>query len=107
MDARKVVVFLAAIVCASFAWGSPEVPDWENQQVVGINKLDPYAWHWLFTADGAALRGGADDTPLHFSLNGVWDFLWAPDPASRPQGFEAPGYGLAGWDQIKPLELLC
>jgi beta-galactosidase len=100
MDARKVVVFLAATVCGSVAWGSPEVPDWENQQVVGINKLDPYAWHWLFTDDGAALRGGADDTPLHFSLNGVWDFLWAPDPASRPQGFEAPGYDLAGWDQI-------
>lgn len=100
MNARKVAIFLAASLCWSSAWGSPEVPDWENQHVVGINKLDPYAWHLLFKDDAAALRGGGGETPLHQSLNGIWDFRWAPEPDSRPRGFEAPNYGLEGWDQI-------
>ena len=30
-----------------------------------------------------------------------WKFKWSKDPASRPVGFEKPGYDVSGWETIK------
>jgi len=33
--------------------------------------------------------------------DGDWKFKWSKDPASRPVGFERPGYDVSGWETIK------
>lgn len=66
------------------------VPDWENPEVIGINKL-PYH---------ATLELPSISHPEQVSLNGKWKFKWSKDPDSRPVGFEAVDYDTSGWDNI-------
>lgn len=66
--------------------------DWENPEIVGINKEQPHANLFLST-DKAT-------NPNIISLNGVWKFNWAPDPQSRPENFYSLGYDTASWNTI-------
>lgn len=66
--------------------------DWENENVVGINKL-PYHSTLILPS----LRDG-DSRWL--SLDGVWRFKWSPDPKQRPADFYRGGFDSAGWDYI-------
>ena len=68
------------------------VPDWENPEVIGINKEKPHATLYL----------GADkaNSPNVVSLNGVWKFKWSPDPQSRPVNFFSESYPTKDWDDI-------
>ena len=55
--------------------------DWENPQVVAINKEPPHCTAVLYPDETAALAGG--DSPYYRSLNGDWSFHWASRPADR------------------------
>lgn len=68
------------------------VPDWENQDVIGINKL-PYH----VTLGNPSTHS---TNPQITYLDGTWKFHWSPDPDSRPSGFFEPGYDVSGWDDI-------
>lgn len=68
------------------------VPDWENPEVLGINKENPHAT--LYHADDKA------GNPNVMSLNGVWKFHWSPDPQSRPVDFFSENYSTKDWDNI-------
>ena len=72
--------------------GSP-AHDWENQQVVGINKL-PYHASLTLPSERA----------LHaewLSLDGTWKFHWARNPDERPADFYLQGYDISGWPDIQ------
>ena len=66
--------------------------DWENPQVIGINKL-PY--HATLT-----LPSLQHECPEIQSLNGEWAFHWSRNPEERPVGFEAEDYDVGAWDKI-------
>ncbi|MDE6340758.1 MAG: DUF4981 domain-containing protein [Muribaculaceae bacterium] len=66
--------------------------DWENPLVVGINKLPYHAT--------LGLPSGHAERTDRVSLDGEWSFRWSADPDSRPEGFEAEGYDVSGWDRI-------
>ena len=68
------------------------VPDWENQQVIGINKL-PY--HATLT-----LPSERKEHEEWMSLDGVWRFHWAKDPESRPIDFWQKEYDASDWSEI-------
>ncbi|MFY9152842.1 MAG: glycoside hydrolase family 2 TIM barrel-domain containing protein [Prolixibacteraceae bacterium] len=72
--------------------GAQLVPDWENPEVIGINKGEPHAT--LYLAEEKA------DNPNIISLNGVWKFHWSPDPQSRPIDFFSENYSTKEWDNI-------
>ncbi|MCH5233709.1 MAG: DUF4981 domain-containing protein [Muribaculaceae bacterium] len=65
-------------------------PDWENPEIIGINKL-PYH---------TTLALPSKDYPEKRSLDGKWLFKWSKDPESRPMGFEKPRYDSSLWDTI-------
>lgn len=65
-----------------------EAPDWENEQVTGINKEAPRA----------AVLPAPDRT---LSLNGPWKFRFSMTPAERPADFYKPSYSVSSWDTIK------
>ncbi len=75
-------------------------PDWENEQVIGINKLPPRATSFPFPDRGSAIKGTRHDTPWFESLNGDWKFRWSRDPDSRPTDFWRADYDVSGWDTI-------
>ena len=69
-----------------------QTPDWENPQVVGINKR---AYHATLTRPSERATH-----PEWLSLDGRWRFHWAKDPESRPADFYRLDYDVSGWDEI-------
>lgn len=83
--------------------------DWENEAVIGINKLPGHVTMVPYPSV-AALK--ADKTYMdkpwltpkssdYISLNGTWKFNWVKQPSERPAGFYKPGYDVSGWDDIE------
>lgn len=69
-----------------------ESADWENPQVIGINKLPYHATLML-----PSLQHECQEI---LSLNGEWSFHWSRNPEERPAGFEAEDYDVSTWDKI-------
>ncbi len=91
----------------------PELPvqdNWENENVIGVNKLDghatfmPYANTKALRADKARYEKPWLDPQgaMWQSLNGVWQFSWVSAPKSRPgeADFYADNADVSAWDTI-------
>ena len=68
------------------------IQDWENPQVIGINKLPYHATLQLPSKE--------KECKEIVSLDGEWFFKWAKNPYERPVGFEALDYDVSQWDKI-------
>lgn len=66
--------------------------EWEDPQVIGINKEDYHTSLLLPSAKAEA--------SWIVSLNGKWKFHWSKDPDHRPTDFYKSEYDVAGWDDI-------
>lgn len=75
--------------------------DWENPEVVGINRAPAHATAVPYPSVALALAGERMDSPWVRLLNGEWQFHWAPTPADAPEGFEQVAYDASGWDAIE------
>ena len=62
------------------------------------NRLAPCSDHRWYESWEEAYEG--KEMRLRHSLNGVWRFLWAPNPAAVPEGFEKPEFSCQGWQEI-------
>jgi len=67
--------------------------DWENPQVLGINKL-PYH-------STLQLPSKEKDCKEIVSLDGMWSFHWSKDPDERPVDFYKTEYDVSSWDKIQ------
>ena len=88
---KKTIFFLMLLICGSLS--AQEHHDWEDQQVVGINKLDYHATLTLPSERGRHAEW--------FSLDGIWKFRWSKDPESRPHDFWQSGYDCSSWNEIE------
>src|ERR1035437_2582217 len=75
-----------------YAQNGSKVFDWENPDVVGINKENPHATLYLPTEKR--------NNKQIVSLNGSWKFKWSPDPDSRPVDFYKSDYSVKSWTNI-------
>jgi beta-galactosidase len=101
-----VVLLLAAAGLAAGNDGarpdeSPEVCNWENLEVLQVNREPPRASFVAYPSARDALAREPDDSPWRQSLDGMWRFWWVRKPAERPPGFFEPGYDDSGWDLIQ------
>ena len=71
---------------------APDAPDWENPNVISINK-EPYH----ATLDLPCDLYYRDDV---LTLDGRWKFNWAPDPQSRPEEFYREDYDCTNWADV-------
>jgi len=105
-------LFLSALaVCANadkalegFLYKQMSAPDgteWQNPEMLSLNKLQPRAHVFPFADASAALRVLPEGSKYYQSLDGTWKFRWSPNPEERPKGFADPSYDTAGWDDIK------
>ena len=84
---------LIVAVVTAFALDLPAQPhDWENPQVVGINKLPYHA-----TLQLPSLEKQCQEI---VSLDGQWRFHWSPCPERRPKEFWRTDYDVSQWDFI-------
>ena len=93
----------AAVLMTGASLGGQATPqnDWENPQVVGINKLEPHATLIPFPDRAAALTRDPGRSSFIQTLNGRWKFHWSPNPDSRPRAFHQETVDAGGWVEIE------
>lgn len=88
---RKVAIAML-FLAFGIAGQAQEVNDWENPQVLGINK-EPY--HATLTLPSRRYECGEC-----VSLDGMWKFRWYPRPEQRETEFFSKDYDVSAWDDI-------
>ena len=74
--------------------------DWENFDVLHINRLPSAATFMGYPTRELAQRNECDRSPWVVSLNGTWKFHYTPRSDQRPMDFWRKGYDLSGWNEI-------
>lgn len=95
----KVLIFIFLLVTAST--GFCQKLDWENEQLVEINKLAPRASFTPFESIVKMLEGDRSASSYFIDLNGEWDFNWVKNPAGRSHKFYKIDYLTDHWDKIQ------
>jgi beta-galactosidase len=103
-------LFLSSIVLAScnhysdysnIPWEEQENPPWENPKVNEINRQMPRARFIPFANVEQARSEDKWKSPMIQSLNGMWKFHLAQNPAERPYWFFKDDFDTRNWDEIK------
>jgi beta-galactosidase len=76
------------------------VPDWENPELIGLNKEPPHCTLMPYPDTKTALVGKREVSPFYKSLNGTWKFNWVRKPGHRPKDFYRLDYDVSGWNDI-------
>jgi beta-galactosidase len=104
-------VLLAAACALAARADEAAAPDWENPLVFARNKLPARCAAWPCPDAAAARAATYEKAAWVRSLNGLWDFHWAPEPAQRstnysakipvPSCWEFQGYGVPLYSNSK------
>ncbi len=73
----------------------------ENHQINGINKEKPRPNAFPFQHESLAINNNPKLAGNFLSLNGLWKFHCACNPASRPKMFYSESFDVSQWDNIK------
>ncbi|NIP26878.1 MAG: DUF4981 domain-containing protein [Phycisphaerae bacterium] len=100
------VVFISLIFAGSIylqtgsARADTTKPDWENPEVIGINKEPAHCTLVPYPDTRMALKADRTASPFYKSLNGNWKFHWVRKPADRPVDFYKVEYDVSDWKEI-------
>lgn len=75
--------------------------EWENPEVVGINRLPARATFFALENEELAVQKSKEDSEFFISLNGEWQFNWVRKPADRPADFWRPDFDASDWGTIQ------
>ena len=75
--------------------------DWENFDILHINRLPSAATFLGYPTRELALRNDRTQSPWVVMLNGTWKFRYTPRSDQRPMSFWQQGFDLTGWDDIQ------
>ncbi|MHC4603480.1 MAG: beta-galactosidase, LacZ type [Planctomycetota bacterium] len=75
-------------------------PDWENPEVVGINKEPGHCTLIPYPDIRMALNADRRASRFYKSLNSNWKFHWVRKPADRPVDFYKPEYDVSHWYEM-------
>jgi beta-galactosidase/beta-glucuronidase len=75
--------------------------DWENPQIIGLNKLPAHVPLIPYPDETSALAGHREHSPYFEPLNGCWKFELVANPHAAPGGFHQPDFDAAGWTEIE------
>ena len=79
----------------------PSPKPWEDPTINDVNRLEPRASFIPFTATEQARTEDKWQSPLIQSLNGMWQFHLANNPAERRVWFFKNDFDTRSWDQIE------
>ncbi|MGI9238380.1 MAG: sugar-binding domain-containing protein, partial [Woeseiaceae bacterium] len=92
---------LLGVLAVTFSSNAAETtPDWENEQVISINREPARATFVPFATSRQALAADATNSPYARSLSGDWKFHWVPRPEERPKDFFRTGFDDSSWSTI-------
>jgi beta-galactosidase len=93
-------LFLLVMLLAGQLISQEEKPDWENPQIVAINKLNAHVNTIPYNSLEEARRGNPNNSNHYHSLNGDWKFQWSENPANRPVEFYRNDFNSDDWKTI-------
>ena len=75
--------------------------EWQSPDSVAYNKLQPHAWFFSFKNVESARKVLPENSEYWQSLNGEWQFHWAPNPSERPKDFVKSDFDASAWDKVQ------
>jgi len=93
---NKIVSILLILTVQLSSFGQN---DWENEQVIGINKEPVHATFFPLSSVDEVYSDGMQSQWVQL-LNGTWKFNWVPNVANRPMDFYKTDYDASSWKDI-------
>ncbi|WP_395406603.1 glycoside hydrolase family 2 TIM barrel-domain containing protein [Pseudoduganella sp. UC29_106] len=90
---------LAAMLCC--AHSAAQTPEWEQPEVVAVNRLPMKATFFNFESVDKAVAGELSASQYYRSLDGAWSFAYSPGVDARPIDFYKPGFDVSAWKTIQ------
>jgi len=90
-------ILLSLLALSAFA----DAPDWENEQVLQINREPVRSTFIPFASVEQALANKPETSPYFQSLNGTWKFHWVSRPELRPTNFFQTDFDDSAWPTIE------
>jgi beta-galactosidase len=97
---KKLFLLLLPLLSTVFL-NAQEINDWENPEVFNINRVAAHAYFIPFENERLALDNNKNVSKYYQSLNGIWKFNIASNPASRPIDFYNEDFDVSKWPDIK------
>lgn len=91
-----VILFLCCMIMLGMA-SYAETEEWENPEIIGINKLSPHSTLMPFPDEEMASSNERTKSPYYLSLTGTWKFHWVPIPEKRPRDFYQVNFDDSKW----------
>lgn len=94
---------LATIVLASLslaAAAQQALPEWQNPEVVSLNKERPRSYFMTYTNRDIARDNDFSKSDWMINLNGKWSFKYFDDYRQIPSDFMSPKLDDSKWDKI-------
>lgn len=79
---------------------APTGKEWENPELLALNKEHPHAWFFSFADVESARRVLPEASKYWQSLDGEWRFNWVGNPSERPLDFMNPAYDVSAWARV-------
>ncbi|MCK4879549.1 MAG: DUF4981 domain-containing protein [Bacteroidales bacterium] len=97
---RLSFVLLFALIAITTT-SAQKLPEWQNPDVVEVNREDPHATRFSFDSFQQAMEGERHTSANYLTLNGTWRFRWSDNPDARPVDFYKTAFNDSGWDNIE------
>ncbi len=96
---------IAAVLMATAALpalaAQPKPAEWEQPEVVAVNREPMKATFFNFESREKALAGDKAASQYFLSLDGTWKFAYSKTPETRPKDFYKLSYDVSKWGQIQ------
>jgi len=87
----------AALCCAAHA----AAPEWEQPEVVAVNREPMKTTFFNFESVEKAVAGDMAASQNYLSLDGTWSFAYTWGVDKRPADFYKPSFDVSGWKTIQ------
>lgn len=90
------LIALFGTLCAT-----AQLPEWQSQYTLGLNKIEPHTYVLPYDSESQALKTDYKSSSSYHSLNGKWKFAWTKNPDNRPVDFYKPNFSVKNWAEIQ------
>ncbi|MTV36048.1 glycoside hydrolase family 2 TIM barrel-domain containing protein [Duganella radicis] len=97
---KMMMAVLVAFAAPAMA-AQPVRAEWEQPEVVAVNREPMRATFFNFESRDKALAGERSASANFVSLDGTWSFAYSPTPEARPKNFYQTGYDVSKWGSIQ------
>lgn len=94
------ITFALSVLCVPSGHAA-EAAEWEQPEVVAINREPMKSTFFNYESVELAKAGDMAKSGRYRSLDGTWRFMWTKGVDNRPADFYKPGYDVSAWNSIK------